>query len=90
MIRFVESTLTMKQSRNMGYWDYTEDEFGTVLTGEFFTERGSIERAQPLQGSVPNAYRFNFEITDSMVNADIHAIITISDVSLQISRVFSC
>ena len=61
--------------------DYTEDEFGTVLTGEFFTERGSIERAQPLQGSVPNAYRFNFEITDSMVNADIHAIITISDVS---------
>jgi hypothetical protein len=58
-----------------------EDEFGTVMSGEFFTERGSIVRAQPLQGSVANAYRFNFEITDSMVNADIHAVIGISDTS---------
>jgi len=61
--------------------DYLEDEFGMVLSGEFFTERGSIVRAQPLQGSVANAYRFNFEITDAMQNADIHAIITISDIS---------
>ncbi len=61
--------------------DYEEDEFGTVLSGEFFTERGSIVRAQPLQGSVANAYRFNFEITNEMQNADIHAVISISDVA---------
>ena len=59
--------------------DYEEDEFGTVLSGEFFTERGSLVRAQPLQGSVANAYRFNFEITSDMQNADIHAIVTITD-----------
>ena len=59
--------------------DYEEDEFGTVLSGEFFTERGSMVRAQPLQGSVENAYRFNFEITSDMLNAEIHAIVTITD-----------
>jgi hypothetical protein len=61
--------------------DFEVDEFGTVLAGEFFTERGSTVRAQPLQGSVANAYRFNFEITSDMNTADIHAVIIISDVS---------
>ena len=61
--------------------DFEVDEFGTVLAGEFFTERGSTVRAQPLQGSVANAYRFNFEITSDMNTADIHAVIMISDVS---------
>ena len=61
--------------------DFEVDEFGTILSGEFFTERGSTVRAQPLQGSVANAYRFNFEITSDMQTADIHAVIIISDVS---------
>ena len=61
--------------------DYAVDEFGTILSGEFFTERGSTVRAQPLQGSVENAYRYSFEITDQMETADIHAVITIRDVS---------
>ena len=61
--------------------DYTEDEFGTILSGEFFTERGSTVRAQPLQGSVENAYRYSFEITDDMDTADVHMVIDIRDMS---------
>ena len=61
--------------------DYAVDEFGTILSGEFFTERGSTVRAQPLQGSVENAYRYSFEITSQMETADIHAVITIRDSS---------
>ncbi|MDE0574582.1 MAG: hypothetical protein OSB32_03255 [Candidatus Poseidoniales archaeon] len=61
--------------------DYAVDEFGTILSGEFFTERGSTVRAQPLQGSVENAYRYTFEITSQMETADIHLVITIRDAS---------
>ena len=61
--------------------DFAVDEFGTILSGEYFTERGSTVRANPLQGSVENAYRYSFEITSDMETADIHAIITIRDVS---------
>ncbi|MDE0707848.1 MAG: hypothetical protein OSB33_02750 [Candidatus Poseidoniales archaeon] len=58
--------------------DYAENEEGIVIAGEFFTERGSTVRMVDLQG-FSNAYRFNFEITSDMQTADIHAVITISD-----------
>jgi len=59
--------------------DFVEDEFGTILSGEFFTERGSTVRAQPLQGSAENAYRYSFEITNQMDTADMHIVIDIRD-----------
>ena len=67
--------------------DYAEDEFGTILSGEFFTERGSTVRAQPLQGSIENAYRYSFEVTSQMNTADLHVIINIWDVSQNLELV---
>ncbi|MEE2747626.1 MAG: hypothetical protein VX473_04060 [Candidatus Thermoplasmatota archaeon] len=67
--------------------DFTVDEFGTILSGEYFTERGSTVRAQPLQGSVENAYRYSFEITSDMQTSDIHIVIQVRDTSQNLALV---
>ena len=60
--------------------DYTETEEGVIIGGEYFTERGSSVQMPDLQGFT-DAYKFNFEITSDMQTADIHAVITLSDIA---------
>ncbi len=66
---------------NLRTTDYAEDENGLVISGTAFTEQSSTVRAQPLQGSVENAYRYNFEVTDDIDTSEILATLEIRDVS---------
>ena len=58
-----------------------------VIGGTAFTEQSSTVRAQPLQGSVENAYRYQFEITDDIETSDIIATVTIRDISQNVATI---
>ena len=58
-----------------------------VIGGTAFTEQSSTVRAQPLQGSVENAYRYQFEITDDIETSDILATVTIRDISQNVATI---
>ena len=51
------------------------------------TEQSSTVRAQPPQGSVENAYRYQFEITDDIETSDIIATVTIRDISQNVATI---
>ncbi len=72
---------------NLKTSDYAEDADGFVISGTAFTEQTSTVRAQPLQGSVENAFRYQFEITDDIDTADIHATLIIRDVAQNIATI---
>ena len=72
---------------NLRTSDYAEDENGLTISGTAFTEQSSTVRAQPLQGSVENAYRYQFEITNDIDTADIQATLTIRDVSQNVATI---
>ena len=67
---------------NMRTDDFTMDEFGMATSGVAFTEQTSTVRAQPLQGSTPNAYRYGFEITSDIDTANVRVTLTVRDVSM--------
>ena len=70
---------------NLRTSDYAEDENGFVIAGTAFTEQSSTVRAQPLQGSVENAYRYQFEITNEIDTADIRATLEIRDAAQNVA-----
>ena len=72
---------------NLRTADYAEDENGLVIGGTAFTEQSSTVRAQPLQGSIENAYRYQFEITDDIDTSDILATVTIRDIAQNVATI---
>ena len=72
---------------NLRTADYAEDENGLVISGTAFTEQTSTVRAQPLQGSVENAYRYQFEITDDIDTSDIIATLLVRDIGDNVATI---
>jgi len=66
---------------NLRTSDYEVNEVGTIISGAAFTDQESIERVNPLQGSIANAYRYSFEITDDFDTSQIHATLISQDIS---------
>ena len=58
-----------------------------VISGTAFTEQTSTVRAQPLQGSVENAYRYQFEITDDIDTSDIIATLLVRDIGDNVATI---
>jgi hypothetical protein len=63
---------------NLTTIDFEVDEFGTLLTGHAFTEQTSTVRASPIPAQ-ENAYRYEFEILDTLQTSEIRAILIIRD-----------
>jgi hypothetical protein len=65
---------------NLTTIDFEVDEFGTLLTGYAFTEQTATVRASPIPAQ-ENAYRYEFEIIDTLKTSEIRAILIIRDTS---------
>jgi hypothetical protein len=65
---------------NLTTIDFEVDEFGTLLTGHAFTEQTATVRASPIPAQ-ENAYRYEFEIIDTLKTSEIRVILIIRDTS---------
>ena len=87
MVIYSDEPLSEYPILNLRTSDYTVNEVGTVISGAAFTDQSSIERVQPLQGSIANAYRYSFEITNEFDTSDVHATLIAQDLAGNIGHV---